>query len=94
MKVRWPECDEQPSKPSALYARLNQTTMLSGVMGPPRSERMTGPLTATNLSRVDQRLAKVGMKGHRATAALFRDPMLQLKGGAYLAAWVEDYFPG
>ena len=31
-----PECDEQPCRPMLRNARLNQTTMLSGVIGPPR----------------------------------------------------------
>src|SRR5260370_8306947 len=36
-----PECDEQPFRPMLLNARLNQTTMLSGVIGPPRSDSAT-----------------------------------------------------
>jgi hypothetical protein len=30
-------------------ARLNQTTMLNGIIGPPRSDRMTGPLPVKSL---------------------------------------------
>ena len=48
MNARRPECDEQPSKPSARYVRLNQTTMLIGVIAPPRSERMTGSWPSLN----------------------------------------------
>src|SRR5215472_922224 len=40
-KVRRPECDEQPVRPMFLNARLNHTTMLSAVMGPPRSDAIT-----------------------------------------------------
>src|SRR6201987_5542036 len=43
MKVRRPEWDEHPSNPRYSYARLNQTTMLSAVIGPPRSDRTTFP---------------------------------------------------
>ena len=32
MNVRRPECDEQPCRPMCRNARLNQTTMLSGLM--------------------------------------------------------------
>src|SRR5947209_10309597 len=39
--VRRPEWDEQPFRPMFLNARLNHTTMLSGVIGPPRSDVMT-----------------------------------------------------
>src|ERR1700730_17160591 len=39
--VRRPECDEQPFRPMFLNARLNHTTMLSGVIGPPRSDTIT-----------------------------------------------------
>src|SRR6266403_320864 len=46
MNVRRPEWDEQPSRPTARYARANQTTMLSEVIAPPRSERTTGPVAA------------------------------------------------
>jgi hypothetical protein len=42
--VRRPECDEQPCRPMLRKTRLNQTTILSGVIGPPRSDRMTGPM--------------------------------------------------
>ena len=62
--------------------------------GPTALRANDRPLTATNASRVDQCLAKVGMQRHRTTAALFSDPILQLKGGAYLAAGVEDHVPG
>src|ERR1700730_10928026 len=40
-KVRRPECEEQPFRPMFLNARLNHTTMLSGVIGPPRSDTIT-----------------------------------------------------
>ena len=43
MNVRRPECDEQPLRPMLRNTRLNQTTILNGVIGPPRSDRMTGP---------------------------------------------------
>ena len=43
MNVRRPECDEHPSRPIARYALANQTTMLCGVIGPPRSDTITGP---------------------------------------------------
>ena len=33
MNVRRPEWDEQPCRPMLRNARLNQTTMLSGVIG-------------------------------------------------------------
>ena len=43
VKVRRPEWDEHPFNPIIRNALLNQTTMLSAVMGPPRSDRMIGP---------------------------------------------------
>jgi hypothetical protein len=43
MKVRRPECDEHPLRPITRYALANQTTMLCGVIGPPRSDTITGP---------------------------------------------------
>jgi hypothetical protein len=43
MKVRRPECDEHPSKPSSLNSAANQLTTLVGRKQPPRAERMTGP---------------------------------------------------
>src|ERR1700730_8772744 len=39
--VRRPECDEQPFRPMFLNARLNHTTMLSGLIRPPRSDEIT-----------------------------------------------------
>src|SRR3984885_2133239 len=41
MNVRRPEWDEHPLNPMVRNALLNQTTMLSAVMGPPRSDRTT-----------------------------------------------------
>src|SRR5262245_8542808 len=52
MNVRRPERDEQPWTPRAWYAPLNQLTMLSGVMGPPRSDRMTGPVPSESASNM------------------------------------------
>ena len=49
INVRRPEWDEQPCKPTLRNARLNQTTILNGVIGPPRSDRMTGPLPVERL---------------------------------------------
>src|ERR1017187_5805095 len=49
MNVRRPECDEQPFKPTLWNARLNQTTTLSGVIWPPRSERTTYVESAEDL---------------------------------------------
>jgi hypothetical protein len=43
MKVRRPEWDEQPLKPSFLNRAANQLTTLVGRKQPPRAERMTGP---------------------------------------------------
>jgi hypothetical protein len=43
MKVRRPECDEQPSKPRSEKSAANQLTTLVGRKWPPRVERMTGP---------------------------------------------------
>jgi hypothetical protein len=43
MKVRRPEWDEHPSSPMIRNARLNQTMILSAVIGPPRSDRTTCP---------------------------------------------------
>src|SRR5436190_24364563 len=40
-KVRRPEWDEQPFRPTFLNARLNQITMLCDVMAPPHSEATT-----------------------------------------------------
>jgi hypothetical protein len=37
MKVRRPECDEQPCRPIVRYALANQLTILTGVIGPPSS---------------------------------------------------------
>jgi hypothetical protein len=55
MNVRRPECDEQPFKPTLWNARLNQTTTLSGVIWPPRSERTTYVESAEDLSPEDLR---------------------------------------
>src|SRR6266403_1989926 len=44
MNVRRPEWDEQPSRPTARYARANHMTMLSGAMAQPRSDSTTGPV--------------------------------------------------
>jgi hypothetical protein len=43
MKVRRPECDEQPSRPIARNVRANHSTMLAARMRPPRSEVTMGP---------------------------------------------------
>src|ERR1700687_5405424 len=43
MNVRRPEWDEQPARPVVRNARENQQTMLTGVIGPPRSDLITGP---------------------------------------------------
>src|ERR1039457_4231089 len=43
MNVRRPEWDEQPFRPTARYAIANQLTMVTGVIGPPRSDRTTEP---------------------------------------------------
>jgi hypothetical protein len=44
MNVRRPEWDERPSRRSARYAVENQITIFSGLIGPPRSDRTTGPV--------------------------------------------------
>jgi hypothetical protein len=50
MNVRRPECDEQPSRPAARYAMAHQLTMPAGVIGPPRSDRLTGPEPVVTLA--------------------------------------------
>src|SRR3989442_12334699 len=42
MKVRRPECDEQPSIFSEVYSRWNHKRTVAGDNPPPRSEKMMG----------------------------------------------------
>ena len=44
MKVRLPECDEQPTRPSSWYAEANQFTTLCVLNPLLRSDRRTGPV--------------------------------------------------
>ena len=50
-------------QPSALYARLNQTTMLSALILPPRSERTTGPPLASEDRSSIRAACKAAFKG-------------------------------
>ena len=45
MKVRRPECEEQPSTPRSLNIATNQFTMLLAFIRPPRAETITGDLS-------------------------------------------------
>ena len=65
MNVRRPEWDEQPSRPTTWYARANHTTMLSGVIGPPRSEVTTGPTPAVMARQAINAVRKSGWIGIR-----------------------------
>ena len=60
MNVRRPEWDEQPSRPTARYAIANQLTMLTGVIGPPRSDRMTGPVPVVILRQAAKAARRLG----------------------------------
>src|ERR1019366_9986823 len=57
MNVRRPEWDEQPFRPTARYAIANQLTMVTGVIGPPRSDRTTEPRPSV-MPRQSERAAR------------------------------------
>src|SRR6516165_10703289 len=71
MKLRRPECDEQPSKPSSWNSATNQLTMLFAFRCDPRYERITGPRDCRR--QLLQRPTQIGMHGNPAAAVLFRD---------------------
>src|SRR5271166_5204583 len=62
--VRRPECNEQPFRPMFLNARLNHTTILSGLIRPPRSDAITysdGGATCRHAARAAARSGWTGM---------------------------------
>ena len=65
MKLRRPECDEQPSKPSSLNSAANQLTTLLALRCEPRYERITGPtgsVSRASRSRARRRSGCIGMR--------------------------------
>jgi hypothetical protein len=94
MNVRRPEWDEQPSRRRARYAVENQTTILSGFIGPPRSDRTTGPVP-TVMSRPDSEgVPQLRVQRDPSSASIFRSVISQLNGATYLAIRIEDHVPG
>src|ERR1019366_6225216 len=65
MKVRRPECDEQPSNPKLANKTVNHVTMLVGGMPTPRIERTTGPDGADVLLRATSARLRLGCIGMR-----------------------------
>ena len=61
--VRRPEWDEQPLRPIFLNALLNHTTMLSGVIGPPRSDAITWSVGGATSRHSASAAARSGCKG-------------------------------
>src|SRR6476659_4499541 len=74
MKVRRPECDEQPSIFSEVYSRWNHKRTVAGDTPPPRSEKMRGrsgsPRVPPPRLERDQRGRHLGVHGDGAAAGL------------------------
>ena len=94
MNVRRPEWDEQPLSPMLWNARLNQSTILSGVIGPPRSDRMTGPMPFARPCKGGERLAKIGMQRDQSAAAVLGGDVMQLDHRTDIAGWIKHHVPG
>ena len=75
-------------------ARLNQTTMLRGVIGPPRSDRMTGPMPVAGTAIGGDGLAKVGVCRDQPAAAVLGGDVAQLDHRTDAAGRIEDHVPG
>ena len=77
-----------------LNARLNQTTMLSGVMAPPRSDRMTWPDASRSLKPRGKRSRKIGMHRDQPAAAVLGRIIAKLDHIADVAAAIKHHVPG
>src|ERR1700733_11794188 len=93
MKVRRPECDEHPSKPSSLNSAANQLTTLVGRKQPPRAERMTGPKGSLIRTKLRSAWRRSGCMGMRRPPRLFGDRVVDRKNIGHLAARVEHHRP-
>ena len=94
MNVRRPECEEQPLRPIFLKARLNQTTMLSGVIAAAALGTNYMARASRNFSRRRKRIRKIGMHRDQSATALFRRVITKLDDIADLAAAVDNHVPG
>ena len=94
MNVRRPECDEQPCRPMLRNARLNQTTILSGVMGPPRSDRMKGPVPVKRPPSTVSASRKIGMNRDQPATAVLGGDIAQLNHRTDFASGIEHHVPG
>ena len=88
------ECDEQPCRPMLRNARLNQTTMLNGVIGPPRSDRMTGPMLVDEPAVGGEGCAKIGVHWDQSAAAVLGRGIAQLDHRPDVAGWIDHHVPG
>jgi hypothetical protein len=93
MKVRRPEWDEHPSSPTYSYARSNQTTMLSAVIGPPRSDRTTCPDAVEAWPPNRKGIRKIRVHRNQATTALLGRVITQLYTGPDLTVCIEHHVP-
>ena len=66
-------------------ARLNQTTILSGVIGPPRSRE-------TAIGSED--LPKIGVHWDQSAAAVLGGNVVQFNHPPDVASWIDHHVPG
>src|ERR1700677_3368992 len=71
MKLRRPECDEQPSKPNSLNSVTNQLTTLFAFRWDPRYERITGPIGGVVWARRSKARRRSGCIGIRRPPRFF-----------------------
>ena len=80
MKVRRPECDEQPCKPMDRNALANQHTMLTGIIGLPRWERMTGSAASACLRKSRSASPSSGWIGISRSPAFLGGAVVEFAG--------------
>ena len=91
MKLRRPECDEQPSKPSCWNSATHQLTTVLAFRCDPRYERITGPRDCRR--QLLQRPTQIGMHGNPAAAALLSDEVADMNRVGHPTASVEHHRP-
>ena len=93
MKVRRPECEEHPSRPITRYALANQTTILCGVIGPPRSDTITGPAEWVAARHAAKALAQIFMQWDYSAAPFLGGMVGQFQNCPDGACRVGDHGP-
>jgi hypothetical protein len=93
MNVRWPEWDEQPSRPIVRYVLANQMTMPNGVMAPPRSDRTTGPMPQAKPRQASSASRRSLCNGNQPAAQSLCGMVAQLDRGIDVAVGIDDHVP-